>query len=76
MRGGGACGQQNLWAVTEKPFPFGNGFFACEEGIRNELRLRWGIEAGRSSPVDCCIIADLRLRKENGKNLLIRKLSA
>ena len=38
---GGACGQQNLWAVTEKPFPFGNGFFACEEGIRNESRLRW-----------------------------------
>lgn len=38
---GGACGQQNLWAVTEKPFPFGNGFFACEEGIRNESRPRW-----------------------------------
>ena len=67
----------NIGLRPSKKYPrLGRGIFiACEEGIQNESRLRWGVEAGRNSPVDCCIIADLRLRKENGKNLLIRKLS-
>lgn len=73
MRGG--MRTTELVGSHRKAIPIWEWLFACEEGIRNELRLRWGVEAGRSSPVDCCIIADLRLRKENGKNLLIRKLS-
>ena len=45
-------GQQNLRVATKKPFPSGNGFFACRGGMRNEFRLRTASPSMGSASVE------------------------